>query len=116
MAFQEIKNNINEIKEHSEQYINSSMNYFRLWGLKITAKTAIIFMTVFAVGIFFLLSLLFISLFAAIAIGEQIQSRSLGFLYVGLFYLLISILVFTLRKYIVDRPLIKKLSEAIFSE
>lgn len=116
MAFQEIKDNISEIKEHSEQYLNTSMDYFRLWGLKITAKTAIIFMTVFAVGVFFLLSLLFISLFAAIAIGQQVGSTSLGFLYVGLFYLLISILVFTCRKYVVDRPLIKKLSEAIFTE
>ncbi|MGS4345891.1 hypothetical protein ACKUSY_09960 [Myroides odoratus] len=116
MAFQEIRNNINEIKEHSEQYVNTSLDYFRLWGFKITAKTAIIFMTIFVVGVFLLLSLLFLSLSIAFAIGEQIGSISLGFLYVGLFYLLISILVFTCRKYIVDRPLIKKLSEAIFNE
>ncbi|MBB1149275.1 MULTISPECIES: hypothetical protein [unclassified Myroides] len=116
MAFQEIKDNLNEIKEHSEQYLNTSIDYVRLWGFKITAKTAIIFMTIFVVGVFLLLSLLFLSLYAAFAIGESVGSASLGFLYVGLFYLLISILVFTCRKQLVDRPLIKKLSEAIFND
>ncbi len=116
MAFEDIKNDIEDIKIHSEQYISSSVEYVRLWGLKVTAKTSVVLMTLFLVGVFLLLSLFFISIAIAFALTELTNSFTLGFLYVGLAYLVFTIVAYTLRKYIVERPLIKKLSEIIFND
>ena len=116
MAFEEIKDTIDDIKTHSEQYIRSNVEYVRLWGLKVTVTTSIVIMTLFLVGLFLMLSLFFISIAVAFALTELTNSYTLGFLYVGLAYLVFTIFAYRFRKFIVERPLIKKLSEIIFND
>lgn len=116
MAFEEIKDNIDDIKVDSEEFLRSSMNYYRLWGFKVTAKAGSIFMTLLLVGLFIMISVLFFSLSAAFAIGECLDSRPIGFLIVGVVYLLITLLAYLFRKQLVEKPLIKKLSEIIFND
>lgn len=116
MAFEDIKDSIEDIKTHSEHYIRSNVEYVRLWGLKVTAKTSVVIMTLFLVGLFLMLSLFFISIAVAFALTELTNSLTLGFLYVGLAYLVLTVLAYNFRKYIVERPLIKKLSEIILND
>lgn len=116
MAFEEIKNDLGEIKENSEDFINSSLDYYRLWGFKVSAKAGTIFMTLIFMSLFLMMALLFLSLYAAFAIGECLTNRPAGFLIVGAFYLLITFLAYLFRKPLVEKPLIKKLSEIIFND
>lgn len=116
MAFKDIKNEIGEIKTNSEEFITSSLNYYRLWGFKVSAKAGSIFMTIILLSLFLMMAMLFLSLFAAFAIGESMQHRPLGFLIVGGFYLLLTLLAYLLRKRIVEKPLLKKLSEIMLQD
>ncbi len=116
MAFEEIKDNLDDIKVDSEEFLRSSMNYYRLWGFKVTAKAGSIFMTLLLVGLLIMIALLFFSLSAAFAIGESLESKPLGFLIVGAAYLLVTLIAYLCRKQLVERPLIKKLSEIIFND
>ncbi|MTG96542.1 MULTISPECIES: hypothetical protein [Myroides] len=116
MAFDEVKSEMTNIKENSEEFIKSTLDYYRLWGFKVSVKAGSIFMTLILVSLFSTLALLFISLFAAYAIGEAFNSTSTGFLIVGSFYILVSIIAYSFRKSLVERPLIKKLSEILFND
>lgn len=116
MAFKDIKENLDDIKSNSEEFINTSLDYYRLWGFKITAKAGSKFMTLLLVCLFVMMSLLFLSLFAAYALAACLESTALGFLIVAAFYMLISVLAYLFRKPLVEKPFLRKLSEIIFND
>lgn len=116
MAFNEVKDELNEIKKSSEAYINTSLKYYRLWGFKISVKAATQFMTFVLLSLFVMMALFFLSLAAAFAIGSALKSYYLGFGLVGAFYILVACIVYSCRKAIVERPVIKKLSEIILND
>jgi len=61
-----------------------------------------------------LLILFFLSLATAYAIGEALGSNGLGFAIVGAFYILLSLVVLLFRKKLIERSLLRKLSEIYF--
>lgn len=116
MAFENVKNNFGEIKENTEKYISTNVAYIRLWGFKVTAKAASAFLTLTLVVLFATISLLFMSIAAAYAIGSQLNSVSLGFLIIGGIYLITTLIAFFFRKSLVEQPVLKKLSEIFFND
>ncbi|MDR0228016.1 MAG: phage holin family protein [Flavobacteriaceae bacterium] len=116
MAFNEVKEELDEIKKSSEAYINTSLKYYRLWGFKVSVKVTTQFMTFILLSLFIMMALFFLSLATAFAIGSALKSYYLGFLIVGAFYILITIIAYSCRKTIVERPVIKKLSEIILND
>ncbi|MHC5201098.1 hypothetical protein [Myroides sp. LJL119] len=116
MAFKEIKDELGDIKTNSEEFITSSLNYYRLWGFKVSVKASSIFMTVILLSLFLMMAMLFLSLFAAFAIGESLDYKPFGFLIVGGVYIVFTIIVYLLRKQLVEKPLLKKLSEIILQD
>ncbi len=116
MAFKDINKEVGEIKTNSEEFITSSLDYYRLWGFKVSAKAGSIFMTIILLSLFLMMALLFLSLFVAFAIGQSLDYAPMGFLIVGGFYLLLTLVAYLLRKTIVEKPLLKKLSEIILQD
>lgn len=116
MAFKEIKDELGDIKSNSEEFITSSLNYYRLWGFKVSVKASSIFMTIILLSLFLMMAMLFLSLFAAYAIGESLGYKPFGFLIVGAVYIVFTIIVYLLRKQLVEKPLLKKLSEIILQD
>ena len=116
MAFENVKSNFSEIKDNTEKYLSTNVAYIRLWGFKVTAKAASAFLTLILVTLFATISLLFISISAAYAIGDKIDSISLGFLIIGGVYLVITLIAFFFRKSLVEQPVLKKLSEIFFND
>lgn len=116
MALQDIKDELDNLKENSEEFIHASMDYYKLLGFKITVKAGAIFMTLLLVSLPLMMCLLFISFFAAYAIGSLMGNIAYGFLFVAGFYLIVTLITFMLRKTIVEKPLIQKLSEIIFND
>lgn len=116
MAYKDIKRDFDDIKENSEEFFHSSLQYYRLLGFKIGAKAGSAFMTLILLALFLMMTLLFLSLSAAFAIGSALESTPLGFLIVGGGYILVTLIAYFCRKSIVEKPVIKKLSEIIFND
>jgi len=60
--------------------------------------------------------LLFCSIAAAFAIGKAMGSYATGFLIVGGFYFVITILVFLIKDKVVEGPILEKFSEIFFND
>lgn len=116
MAYKDIKRDFGDIKENSEEFFHSSFQYYRLLGFKISAKAGSVFMTFILLALFLMMIFIFLSLSAAFAIGSTLESTPLGFLIVGGGYILATLIVYFCRKSIVEKLVIKKLSEIIFND
>lgn len=116
MAFEEIKEDITEIKDNTKKYIDSSIKYYTLLGFKITAKASILLFKSLILGLLLLLSLLLFSFAAAFAIGQYLESYALGFVIVALLFIVICIVFFFVGNKLLEKPLLKILSEIFFKD
>ena len=47
MAFEEIKENVDDIQENAKAYMESSIAYYKLWGFKIAMKSTAMMLKLF---------------------------------------------------------------------
>ncbi len=111
---EELKNNLHEIKSEAKAYLETNIDYYSLLGFKVSAKATGFILKIFALSLFAVLSLFFLSFAAAFAIGKALDSNTFGFLIVGGFYILVAIIIYNLRKSIIDIPVLKKFSKIFF--
>jgi len=115
MAFDELKENYVEAEASARSYIDSSREFYKLKGFKVLMKAVIVTAKIASIAIMLVLALLFLSISAAYWIGSEIDSTAQGFLYVGLFYILLGIIFYLLRHKL-RKPLLQKFSEFYFDE
>jgi hypothetical protein len=60
--------------------------------------------------------LLFGSLAAALAIGVYFDSYAIGFMFVGGFYLVATIILSFVKVKVIERPILEKFSEIFFND
>ncbi len=110
-------NSINETTDKAtnigEKYFIASRDYFKLKLFKQTAIGLSYFSKLLIYSILLMLVIIFVSISGAFAIGNALESLSLGFLIVGGILLVITIIAFLLSKYI-DNTIIKNLSKKFF--
>lgn len=111
---EEIKNNIQSMKSEAKAFLDANIDYYSLLGFKVVSKATGFLLKVFAISLFIAIALLFLSFAAAFAIGKALDSNTLGFLIVGSAYLVLTIIVYALRKTIIDVPILKKFSNIFF--
>lgn len=111
---EELKNNLDNLKAEAKTFFDANVDYYTLLGFKIATKTTGFILKIFALSLFAVLSLFFLSLAAAFAIGNALQSTTYGFLIVGTFYIVISIILYNVRKNLIDIPILKKFSKIFF--
>ena len=116
MAFEEIKENVNQIQEETKAYIDSSAAYYKLWGFKVAMKSASTIIKFSLVAICLSMVLLFGSIAGAIALGYALDNFAYGFLIVSGIYLLITFALFLLKDKIVEGPVMSKFSEIFFND
>ncbi len=116
MAFEEIKENVNQIQEETKAYLDSSAAYYKLWGFKVAMKSASTIIKFSLVAICLSMVLLFGSIAGAIALGYALGNFAYGFLIVSGIYLLITFALFLLKDKIVEGPVMAKLSEIFFND
>ena len=116
MAFEEIKENTENIQDQLQSYFESNFAYYKLKGFKLVTKsiTAIIKLTLFLFCFFMVL--LFCSIALAFAIGNYFNSDPYGFAIVGGVYLFFIVLLFFLKDKIIERPVLQKFSEIFFND
>ncbi len=116
MAFEELKNQTGQVQEETRAYIESTFDYYKLWGFKIAMKSTTMAVKGALVVLCITMVLLFGSVAAALAIGNALASNALGFLTVGGIYLLILLVLLILKDKIVEGPILRKFSEIYFND
>ncbi len=116
MAFDEVKEDIRDIKSNAKAFLDSNIEFYQLWGFKVITKATSFMLKVFLLSLFSMLTLLFISIAAAFAIGKALESFTLGFLIVGGVYLILSFVIYYYKNVIIEKPLIRKFSDIFFND
>ncbi len=116
MAFQELKENTENIQEQAKAYIESTAAYYKLWGFKVAMKSTTMIIKFSLILLCFSMVLLFCSVAGALAIGIALDSYALGFLIVGGVYLVITGILFSIKDKIVEGPILERFSEIFFND
>jgi hypothetical protein len=116
MAFEELKENTENIQEQAKAYLESSVAYYKLWGFKVAMKSTTMIIKFSLILLCFTMVLLFCSVAGALAIGIALDSYVLGFLSVGGIYIVITAILFTIKDKIVEGPILERFSEIFFND
>jgi len=116
MAFEELKENTEEIQENIKAYVESNIAYYKLWGFKVAMKSTTLMLKFFLIALCFTLVLFFISFAGAVAIGNCLDNYVLGFLCVAGIYLVLAFLLFLIKDKIVEGPIIERFSDIFFND
>ena len=116
MAFEELKENTENMKFHAKEYVSSSIAYYKLWGFKVAMKSLTMIFKFSFIALFLLMVLLFFSASLAFAIGKSLNSYALGFLIVGGIYVIATGLLFLIKDKTVEGPILEKFSEIFFND
>lgn len=113
MALEEIREHLSEVDSDIRSYLENTGEYYKLQGFRIGMRSITSFAKMLMLGGVALLALFMLSFAAAYGIGLWLENTFLGFLFVGLFYILIGI-IFYLYRNLLDRLMLRKFSEYYF--
>lgn len=116
MAFEELKENTEYVQEHAKAYLENTAAYYKLWGFKVAMKSTTMIIKFALILLCFGMVLLFCSIAAALAIGITLGSYPLGFVIVGGVYLIVTVILFTIKDKVVEGPILEKFSEIFFND
>lgn len=112
-VFEHINQTSSQAVDKGEEYLKKSHEYYRLKIFQQLTSTVSLLVKAVAVGAFVLVGLLFLSISLAIAIGNALDSVSLGYLIVGGLFVIISVLIYLFRSSI-NNKVIVSLSKTFF--
>lgn len=116
MAFEELKENSENIQEHVSKYIENNLEYYKLRSFKMAMKSTTAFLKFSLILLGVSMVLIFCSFALAFAIGNYLESYPFGFLIVGGIYLFFTMLLFLIKDKLVEKPLLEKFSEIFFND
>ena len=96
-----------------QDYISASRKYYELKVFQMVSLLSSYLVKIALFGSLFLLGLIFTAFAGASALGKYFESMALGYLGVGLIFILVGVLVFICRK-LIDKSIIQKLSKTYF--
>ena len=116
MALEELQENIEDIQENAKAYVESSIAYYKLWGFKVAMKSTTLILKFTLIAMCLMIVMLFLSVAAALAIGQLMTSYVIGFFIVAGVYFILAMLLFMVKDKIVEGPILEKFSEIFFNE
>jgi len=116
MAFEKIRENTDNIQDQAHDYIEKTASYYKLWSFKVAMKSTTMILKFALILLCLSMVLLFGSLAAAVAIGTYFDSYAMGFILVGGFYLIVTILLVLIKDKVVEGPILEKFSEIFFND
>lgn len=99
--------------EESKQWFDLKVKYTRLSTVDKVVRVITSLILIMVLSVILILFLTFLSFALAHFIGDQLGSLPLGFLCVGLVYLLLLVLVILARHALIERPLVRFLISII---
>ena len=115
MAFEELKESTEDIREQAQAIIESNAAYYKLRTFKIAAKSTTLILKLAIVTLCILMVLLFLSIALAFGLGDYFSNTSLGFLCVGGLYVIVTLLLLLVKDKFIEGPVLKKFSELFFN-
>lgn len=115
MAFEELKSDLSDTQRAARDYIENTADYYKLRTFKFVMKAAIALTLVLFLGTIGLLALFFLSVAAAVAIGDYLDNFTHGLLVVGGFYVVVGLLAYMFRTRL-EAPVLKTFSKYYFEE
>ena len=112
-VFDSLNETSNDAIDRGERYLHATRNYFKLKLFQQISLSVNIVTLIVLVGGSIFLGLIFFSIAGAILLGKILDSLPLGYLLVGLIFLLIGFVLYLLRKKI-ESIVIKKVSNTFF--
>jgi len=100
---------------YAEDYIETRIQIAKLTVAEKGSTGAASAIAFAAVGILGLFALAALSIAAGLAIGAALDSLALGFVIVGVFYILLAVLLFALRKQLLIQPALRVLISSLFN-
>ena len=113
MALEELKDNLSEADHNVRNYLKNTEEYYKLKGFKIAMHSITSFVKILMLGSIALLSLFMLSFALAHGIGQWLDNIFLGFLIMGVFYILLGLIVYMFRNK-VDGSILRNFSEYFF--
>jgi len=111
MAFEEVKDNVEDLKRQAKEVIDANLRYYKLWGFKILMKSTTMMMRMLLIGVMLCIVTVFFSIALALGIGYWLDNFAYGFLIVGGIYLLLALFVYKVQAKIVEGPLLSRFSK-----
>ncbi|MNJ99310.1 hypothetical protein D3C87_170850 [compost metagenome] len=111
MAFEEIKENAEDLKQEVKNLIDANLKYYKLWGFKIVMKSTTMMLKIFLLAVMLTIVTVFFSIALAMGIGYWLDNFAYGFLIVGLIYLILAIVVYYVQDKIVEGPMLSRFSK-----
>ncbi|MCW2117980.1 competence protein [Flavobacterium sp. 7A] len=115
MAFEDLKENAEYIKEQGRSYVDHNLAFYKLKFFKIAMKSSFSILKFALVSISFLMVLFFGSLGLAFALSIYFGSYAQGFLAVAGGYVIVTLLLYILKRKLIEGPLLKKCSLLFFN-
>lgn len=116
MAFEDLKEQTENLQEQAQAYIDSSVAYYKLWGFKVAMKSSTVLLKFILILLGVSMVLIFGSFAAAFAIGQSLGNYAMGFLIVAGIYALLTSLLFLIKDKIVEGRIMERFSEIFFND
>jgi hypothetical protein len=116
MAFEEIKENAEDLKNEAKRLIDANLRYYKLWGFKLAMKSTAMALKLFLLATMLVIVTLFFSIALALAFGYWFENFALGFLAVGFIYLIMAIVIYKVQDKIVEGPILSTFSRMLFKK
>ena len=107
---------IRKFDYNAESFLKNTLAYHKLKVFKLTMLSITLIFKILLVGLGLSVFFLFCSLAAAFAIGEALNSTSLGFLILGGLYLFCTLIIYSFRKKLVEGIILKRFSKIFFND
>lgn len=116
MPLNELNDYSENIQKHSNEYLKTSIDFYKLKFFKILMQSISLSVKLILFVLLFGLFVFFGSIALAFFIGNYFNSIFLGFAIVSLFYLFLFFLLFLFKKTIIEFLIIRKFSSIFFTE
>lgn len=116
MAFEDLKENTEDVQDKAKIYLESHLAYYKLWGFKVAMKSTTLIFKFILILLCISMVFLFGSVAVAFALSSLFGSYALGFSAVGGMYLFVVILLFFIKDKFVEGPILEKFSEIFFND
>ncbi len=111
----ELKDNVNEVNENTQKYVNASIAYYKLKAFKLLTLSITSLSKLLVTGFILVIGIIFISFAVSKGIGSLLDNEFLGFLIVGVFYIIVA-LIFHYNKKFMERKILEEFSANFFDE
>lgn len=112
----EILEQTGETIEYLKIYAKQQIDIVKLDTVAKSAKLGSSIITAFAISIVCMIVILFLTVAGALFLGQILGNHALGFLIVGVIFIIIGVLLFSFKKSLITSPLVSYFIAKVYEE